>query len=313
VENNVNFFVKKFTFHKLLGFLFLGMALFACKRAPVSQTYIFLGHPYDWHQPNRVDPRVERIDYEVYDEIWLGGDVCSRTAEQVATMAYLDTLFDFSRVKWALGNHDLDYGNPEQLIQQLPHPPFFTSWQDGFCLTVLNTNLFWPYPSHPPQRDCQQKMAQWQMVKNVADTITKASHWVILHHHALFTALKLDVGQDTIRDFNINPEPFYAGCDRASNLTTQWYPSFLEAQQRGVQLVFIGGDLGVRAKKTAYRTEAGIWLLGAGINNSVSRAYAPDYVTDFKPDQVLILTYQPKGRQLYWRFEKLNDLAGVGQ
>ena len=286
----------------------LGMTLFSCRKEPISKAYIFLGHPYDWHQPNRVDPRVERIDFSFYDEIWLGGDVCSRTAEERATMAYLDHLFDFKRVKWALGNHDLNYGNPDNVMGQLPHPAFFTSWQDGFCLTVLNTNLFWPYPANPPQRDCEQKQAQWQMIKNVADTITEASHWVILHHHALFTALKRNMDKDTIRDFNINPEPFYASCDSSSNITSQWYATFMEAQQKGVQVIFIGGDVGMRAKKTAYQTPEKIWLLGAGINNSVSKEYTPDYVTNFDPDEVLLLTYWPELRHMDWRFEQLNRL-----
>lgn len=307
MDGKSNFFVKK-SIHKWIYVLLLVMVLLACRKKNVSKTYIFLGHPYDWHQPNRVDPRVERIDYAAYDEIWLGGDVCSRTAEESLTMLYLDTLFDFNRVKWALGNHDLDYGDPDNVIGQLPHPPFFTSWQDGFCLTVLNTNLFWPYPGKPPQRDCEQKRAQWQMARNVADTITEASHWVILHHHALFTALKIGADKDTLQDFNINPEPFFASCDASSNITTQWYDTFLKAQQKGVQVIFIGGDLGVRAKKSAYRTPKGIWLLGAGINNSVSSVYTPDYVTNFDPDEVLILTYRAQARQLHWRFEKLNHL-----
>jgi hypothetical protein len=280
----------------------------SCQQGPAYQNYLFLGHPYDWHRPNRVDPRLEQLDYSKYDEIWLGGDVCSRTAEDPATMDYLDSLFDLTRVKWALGNHDLDYGPPQNVLEKLPHAPFFTEWKDGYCLSVLNTHYFWPYPNIPPQRQCAEKQAQWEMVKSVADTIEKASHWVILHHHAMFTDLKIAENGDTLRPFNLNPIPFYATCDSLSNITDLWYPQLLNAQKRGVQLVLIGGDVGMQTKHSAYQTDDGIWLLGSGINNSVPRDYAPDYVKDFGPDKVLELSYNKRNGLFEWKFIELNKL-----
>lgn len=285
------------------------LALLVCSCQPESSTrhYLFLGHPYDWHHPYEVDPRLEKMDYSVYDEIWLGGDVCSRTAEVPETMGYLDSLFDFSRVRWALGNHDVDYGDPENVYRQLPHPPFFTEWKEGFCLTVINTNYFWPYPAPPPQRNCAEKQAQWEMIQSVADTIKEASHWVVLHHHAMFSDLKVTREGDTLQTFNVNPMVFYASCDSSSTITEQWYPEFLKAQGRGVEVVLIGGDVGMQAKRTAFQTAEGIWLLGSGINNSVPKDYAPDYVKDFGPDEVLKLTYDQQAGTLDWEFELLSE------
>lgn len=283
--------------------------LLSCQQNSEYQHFLFLGHPYDWHRPNRVDPRLEQLDYSKYDEIWLGGDVCSRTAEDPTTMDYLDSLFDFNKVKWALGNHDLDYGPPQNVLERLPHAPFFTEWKNGYCLTVLNTHYFWPYPSPPPQRDCDQKQAQWEMIQAVADTINKATHWVILHHHGLFTELKVDENGDTLRPFNLNPTPFFGTCDSLSNIKDFWYPELIKAQKRGVQLVLIGGDVGMQAKRADYRTTEGVWLLGSGINNSVPKEYAPDYVKDFGPDEVLEVSYNERDGLLKWKFILLNELV----
>jgi len=279
------------------------LSFFACDEAPPARRFIFLGHPYDWHHSNRVDPRLEKMDYSRYDEVWLGGDVCSRTAEEVETMVYLNSVFGFERVRWALGNHDVDYGPPENVIEQMPHPPFFTEWKDGFCLTVLNTNLFWPYPSQPPSLACDEKLAQWQMMLSVADTIKEASHWVILHHHALFSNLKVNAVGDTVRSFNVNPMTLTATCDSTSNISKVWYPQLVKARQRGVQVVLIGGDVGMQAKEAEFQTPQGIWLLGSGINNSVPKGHAPDYVKDFGPDKVLVLEYDERSGALSWRFK----------
>ena len=76
---------------------------------PEEKTYLFLGHPYDWKDGYRIDPRLEQLDLQTYDQIWLGGDVCSRTTEKESTLEYLDSLFDLGsdRLHWTLGNHDV--------------------------------------------------------------------------------------------------------------------------------------------------------------------------------------------------------------
>lgn len=297
--------VVKLTFLRLATpvMLFFCLLLAGCNADSAPHRYLFLGHPYDWGSENRVDPRLETFDYSPYDQIWLGGDVCARTAKQPETMDYLDSVFRLDRVHWALGNHDWDYGNRENVLNRLPDPPFYTVWQDGFCLTVLNTNLFWPYPSLPPQEYCTEKAAQLEMIRQVADTISQASHWLILHHHALFSDKMVSPQQDTIRSFNVNPIPYYSTCDSVSEVSSTLYPELARAQNRGVDVICIGGDLGMRAKQFEFKTPEGIWLLGSGINNSVSREYAPEYVKDFGRDYMLEVWYQ-EGK-MEWAFVPL--------
>lgn len=311
----VNLGIQRFTFFRFL-FLLPALGLLAAQwgcagragGSPAPERYLFLGHPYDWNYPNRVDPRLERLDYSPYTQVWLGGDVCSRSAEYPETLPYLDSLFDLGKVHWTLGNHDYDYGNPKAILSYLQRPSFYTLYQSGYCLMVLNTNLFWPFPSIPPQSDCEQKAAQWEMIRTVADTIREASHLIILHHLGLFNGLKVTEKGDTLRAFNVNADPIYGTCSPDSEVTANLYPWLVEVQRRGVQVVLIGGDVGMQAKAFEFRTPEGIWLLGSGINNSVNREYAPDYVKDFGPDEVLILEYEVREKTLSWEFVGLDGL-----
>ena len=99
------------------------ISIFHCSKdqdiqAPkANRCYLFLGHIYDWNTYNRVDPRVEMLNLAAYNEIWLGGDLTARTSSEVATVNYLDDLFDLAspNTYWALGNHDTGHGHIERI------------------------------------------------------------------------------------------------------------------------------------------------------------------------------------------------------
>ena len=134
----------------------LSLFLTACSNSPSDpDVYLFLGHGYDWRQNNRVDPRIPYLPLNTYTGIWLGGDVCARSSKEPATLRYLDTLFHLSdsRTHWALGNHDLLEGDEARIRAVTHRPSYYTVFQDGLCLVVLNTNLFWHQSWPPPQED----------------------------------------------------------------------------------------------------------------------------------------------------------------
>lgn len=290
------------------GWVVIAVLAFACSEQPKTEHILYIGHAYDWHYTDRLDRRLEKLDFKQYDQIWLGGDVCARTSENPATMAYLDSLLDFSKVHWSLGNHEHDYGDVTNITAYLQRPTFYTHWQNGLCLLVLNTNLFWPYPGVPPQENCEQKAAQLALIQKVCDTLQAASHLVVLHHHALFTEKMLDDKGDTIRVFNVNPIPFMASCDSSLTVTDFLYPQLVALQKKGIHVLLIGGDFGMRSKQFEYTSAEGITFLGSGVNNTVSREYAPEYVTDFGPDYFLELYYQPLEKQLHWNFIPLGEV-----
>jgi len=305
--------MNRYCFPKF-ALIVLLFANLACENE-APQRILSLGHAYDWQQGDRVDPRLEALDFSKFDQIWLAGDVCSRTTESPATLDYLDTLFQLrsERLHWAWGNHDVLFGNTENIIKHTGKPDFYARWQNGFCLLVLNTNLFWYYADVPRQENCEAKAAQLALLKSVTDTIHDASHLVILHHHALFNELKKAAPDQPADAFNGNAIPIRATCDSTSDLTKTAWPWLQQVQQRGVQVVLVGGDLGMRAKTFEQQTPEGIWMLGSGINNSVVTSFAPDYVSSFAPDQVLVLNYWRSKRKLDWSFQSLQTLLSEAE
>lgn len=299
--------------HLLPPILLVCLLLLASCQTPEEQTrhYLFLGHPYSWHTPYKIDPRLETLDYQQFDQVWLGGDVCAQTSEKVSTLQYLDSLFDLDsdRLHWTIGNHDLKHGELERIMRFTGRPAFYTTWLEGICLMVLNTNLFWFYDAPPAQEQCETKAAQLDMIEQVLDTVREASHLIILHHHAILNDLKKDQEGNLIKTFNVNPLSIHPGCDSTLELTSWLYPKLKKVQEKSIPVILIGGDFGMRAKEFAYQTEEGIWLLGSGINNSIPRSQVPDYVTSLDPDKVLILEHQPMAEKLSWAFVLLNELV----
>ena len=168
--------------------VFLGIFLLAipgCRQASCEKRYLFLGHPYQWiASGDRVDPRVAALPLSSYDQIWLGGDVCAKTTAQRRTLQYLDSLFRFGsgKVHWAWGNHDVEQGHEEWIPQTTGRPDYYAEWVDGMVVVVLNTNLLqWP-ASNPPDSFCLRMEGQYEMIRQLADTVRSASHVVVLHH-----------------------------------------------------------------------------------------------------------------------------------
>ncbi|MCB9283951.1 MAG: hypothetical protein H6563_07760 [Lewinellaceae bacterium] len=293
----------------LLGSLIF--LLTACGRDPSAHSYLFLGHCYQWiGSGDRIDPRVAALPLENYDQIWLGGDACAKTTLQPATLAYLDSLFRFSRgdVHWAWGNHDVLYGNEDRLMATTGRPDYYAQWVDGFLLVVLNTNLFqWPN-SRPDSAFCERMEGQYHMLESLADTVSAASHVVVLHHYCLLTNELTGGRYDLDTVFNYYKPFFKVRClpDDAT-FEKAVYPLLKKIRNRGIEVVLVGGDLGQRAKSFEFQTSDGIWFLGSGINNSVDPARAPAYVTNFGPDQVLEFRYEPKRRVLSWKFLLLGE------
>jgi hypothetical protein len=289
----------------------LSLLLLSSCATESTQTYLFLGHPYQWQsEGRRVDYRVEALDLAAYDQIWLGGDVCAKTASDTSILEYLDSLFDFGsgRIHWALGNHDTDYGPQERIHRYSGLPEFYIAWQDRLCLLVLNTNLFqWPGVV-PSDSVCLRMQAQEALVRIVSDTVQEASHLVVLHHYGLVppSSLRGAINPDTI--FNFYDPSFRVSCpDKGptSTFENRWWPLFEAVQQRGVQVVFVAGDMGMQAKRFEWQTDSGVWFLGAGINNTVPDHHRPPYITCFDPDLLLIFTHKPASGKLSWHFEEL--------
>ncbi|MEM1319486.1 MAG: hypothetical protein AAGG75_04475 [Bacteroidota bacterium] len=296
-------------FALLLGLLLLNVA---CHSSSSPKTYCFISHTYQWgaKDNNEVDHRLRAMDFEAFDQIWLGGDLCARSSERSSTLHYLDSIFFISQpsTHWSLGNHDLTRGSLSDIKSITQRPSFYTRSFDGLCLLVLNTNFNHPQLTAPDE--CAQQNQQFALLKSITDTISKASHLIILHHHCLLTNTLTNNQLDMDTIFHYYRPQLAFSCQPPGSFEQLVYPLLRQVQKRGVQVLLIAGDLGQRQKTFEFRTAEGIYFLGTGINNSLDPAFAPDYVTNFDPDRVLLFEHFPEERRLEWEFvllEKLRD------
>lgn len=285
------------------------LLLLACSGSEVEKQYVFLGHTYDWHSPgNRVDPRIERLlDSAHFDQVWLGGDICARTSAEASTLSYIDSLFDLGsgKVHWALGNHDIRKGSAERIREFTGRPSFYFQRNKDLGILVLNS-LIWPVPQAiPPAEQCREMDRQYALVRSLPDSTADIRHLVVLHHYCLMTNNLSDGTLDLDTIFNFYHPELIVSCRERGTFREVFYPFFQRIQQAGTQVIFIGGDIGMRKKAFRFQTQEGIWFLGSGINNSLDPAFAPEYVTNFDPDSFLIFRHKPENHQLEWEFVPL--------
>ncbi|MEM7040430.1 MAG: metallophosphoesterase, partial [Bacteroidota bacterium] len=230
---------------------------------PDTLFYIFAGHTYDWQSGGvETDPRLEELDYSRFDAVMLGGDVCSEAFQDYRTVEYIDNLFDLGNAHtyYVMGNHDARNENLEWYTEFTGRKTYFTQYSAGITVVVLNTTL------NPG--DCERLDAQFEMLQNVCDTIQASSHLLILQHHGTWKDVPglpsspWDYANWPLLHFNTTCTTW------PSTYATTVYPLLQQVQARGVQVVNVMGDGGVRTKSVEMTTPDGIHYLSSGINNS---------------------------------------------
>ena len=293
----------------------LGMIGSGCASEPPKK-FLALGHIYRWDDTNdRMDPRIDALDVSGYDGIWLLGDLTGRTSERASTLDYIDQKFDLASpsTHWSLGNHDLIEGDSARIVARTQRPTFHyvPAAAEGLNVLVLNTNLFvWPRSEVPAVR-CTQLERQFDLLNEVTALQQPGEQLVVLHHHALLPQARADTFPTLNLVWNFYHPEFWTTCDSARTFEQHYLPLLDEIRSKGVDVTFIGGDIGQRAKRFTHRDEQGILWLGTGINNSMDPRFPPPYVTDFGADHILELTYHPQERRLDHRFIKLNERVEV--
>ncbi|MEM0995929.1 MAG: hypothetical protein AAGN35_02570 [Bacteroidota bacterium] len=262
--------------------------------------YFFVGHCYDW-QSAGVDPRVEGLNYGRYDRIMLGGDVCSEALFRRRTVVYIDSIFDLGSpyTHYVMGNHDARNENWEWYEEFTGRKTYSTHSEHGLTVFVLNTTI------NPG--DCEDLDAQYRLLESICDTIAASSHLLILQHHGIMQ----DVPglPSRILDYANWQIPFWnANCYQENTFYIDAvYPMLVEVQQRGVQVISVVGDGGVREKGRTMETPEGLYYISSGIDNT---RYANDSLAlDTVPkDKVLIFEHLPATRSLTWEFWDLDSL-----
>ena len=254
-------------------------------------TYLVLGHIYQWgspHDNNRVDHRLEGVDFSRYAGILLGGDICTETTKYESTVEYLDNLFDLQSegTMWSLGNHDARNGNSHWITERTERPLFYTAFSNNVQWLILNS----PFDVDPDNPDpCVDMAEQWDLITTVLDTVAHADNLVILMHYAIWGNVERE-GMRTAQFANAEKSWVNLVCDSIKRFETHVYPLLLDVAERGIRISVISGDGGQKSKRYSYRTAEGIDFFITGINNSIDTLeYPAGTKFNFNPDSVLEL------------------------
>jgi len=259
--------------------------------------YIFLGHIYE--DPTHIDQRLEAMDYSIYDQILLGGDICSETTQEISTLEYLDDIFNLNSdgTHWTWGNHDMRNGNTNYITNATNRPSFYSSYTDSVTFLVLNTTF-----GHSGTYDTTSVREQLQLITEVCDTIQQSTHLIVMTHHIVWERSDPNTNMFTISNgggpgvlFDLAPNQKYDDII---------YPMLTKVQERGVQVIHIAGDLGQKRSTYEYTTAEGIHLLGSGITSDTD--YHSQFPTHGIPDSILILHHDMEMAVIEWKFVELD-------
>lgn len=244
---------------------------------------IHVSHTRGWDN-SVVDPAIKSIDYATYNIRLLGGDIANQTSLDVPIMNTWDEIFNFGSFQtlWALGNHD--YTDLSLVSAYTQRDAFYTYHQNGITFLVLDTQDDFSNISNE----------QLELVTSVLDTISE-SKYLILNHHKLIWMYghpELEPMINNVANGELGT-CFY--CTNPNNFYDDVYPLLVEAENRGVDVICVGGDLGFKVKAFEYFTSDGIQYLASGCNL-------------VGEDSVLIFDYFLDEKELDWSFRGLSEL-----
>lgn len=281
---------------KLLILLIAILSLSPNTKAAEGDTlsYVFLGHTYYWGFNNRVDPRLETMDMTQFDRIWLGGDICSEASLYYSTLQYLDSIFDLGKPEnhWTYGNHDTRNRNYEWLKEFTKRPPYYTYSNNGITTIVMNGNI--------SPLDCESLDNQFNMIKNVCDTMN-SGHLIFLIHHGITANVPGISAPGSYGHSNLKQWMANCSSDSASYVDAI-YPMLVELEKKGVQVKHIMGDVGANKKSYYGISDDGIEYFGSGINNSKHYTYNTPIT---EKDLILVFKHVVATNELFWEFREL--------
>lgn len=285
--------IKKRVSVLIILWIFASLNGFGQNNETENIEYIFIGHCYQNGSADyKVDYRLELFDFSDYQGIWLGGDISSEAMLNHSTIEYINSIFDLGNpdTHWSLGNHDARNGNWEWYEEFAGRKTYHVGSSNGITRVVLNTNLV--------PTDCESLNEQYQMIVVTCDTVKTGNNLILIMHHGIWRDVP-----------GLPPPPTYAQSDLVywnsncyqmnSTFAETIYPKLVEAQNRGVNVYCVLGDMGAGPKSIDFLSDDGIHFLGCGLHHN-----EPE-------DKVLIFTLQPETNQLDFKYQRIDSLLLV--
>ncbi len=275
----------KWFLHFTRAFILLTI-LNSCQQSE-SVSFLAIGHTRqaESNDRRRVLETVEKIPYEKYDAILLGGDLVLESTKDKAQLDYLDKVFNLRSPStlWAMGNHDYR-DHPESVSTITNRPTFYAYNQGKVTFLVLDTQL----------DACNISGKQLQLFHKTINNLSKGDQLIILHHKLIWMPDHpvLDNKTHAITNGMVG-DCFY--CLMRNNFYKVVYPELENLEQKGIEVYLIGGDIGSKVNQFEYQTNEGIVFLATGLEDG--RA----------DNQVLLLNYE-KGKPISWAFKPLASI-----
>ncbi|MCH2223616.1 MAG: hypothetical protein MK066_02520 [Crocinitomicaceae bacterium] len=265
--------------------------------------YIFMGHTYDWQSVNHhVDPRIQEIRFSDYARTWLGGDISSEALLKRSTILHIDSVFDLSAAttQYALGNHDVRNGNMQYYWEATGRKSYNMHSENGVVSICLNTQL---NPSL-----CEDLNNQFDLIKNVCDTIQSSSHLFLFMHSGIFGNVPNLPPSENYAHTNFSY--WNANCSGPSaTFVSAIYPLLEQVKARGIIVYCILGDTGAVHKQFHAEVADSIHFFANGINNS--KYTDPVILAQQEKDRVLIFEHVLPTDEITWKFKDLDSLLLV--
>ncbi|WP_299684993.1 hypothetical protein [uncultured Dokdonia sp.] len=239
---------------KRLFLIAVVITLFSCKQSTIDppSSYIYVAHTRINSNDGLYD-KVYGIDFSSYDMTLLGGDLSmSSFSRKKVILPHLDSVFDFKspNTLWSVGNHD-NVSN-KRFYETTLKNKFHLYQRDDVTFITLNS------------QDSLSSIVgnQKNFLFSVLDTIQTRSV-LIMTHKLIFMNDHPVLDKKISKVCNANKGDCFH-CHNPNNFYTTVYPKLLEVKKRGIQVLWVGGDLGYKTSEFEYVDDQGIVFLGNG-------------------------------------------------
>ena len=288
------FIVRINRHNRIFVYVFLLLCVSCSKQVlPTQEQMLFLGHIYQPGFDNRIDFRLEGVDFGRYDKILLGGDLCVETTKSFSTIGYLDSIFNISNTStiWSAGNHDVRNGNIEFITTTTGRELTYFQDEGRTRFVVLNTNL--------TSNDCEQLEEQFSLLEVALDDLHQVDQLIIMSHHAIWTDYAVSMGETFVA--NARHSNWKAHCrDNIDTFSDAIAPRLRNIADDNTKVVWISGDFGQKRSAYEFMVSPNFYLLGSGLD--VKKMNTTDSL-------LLINNHSKEG--MNWRFIPIESLEKI--
>lgn len=230
------------------------ISFLSCKQSVIDppSSYIYVAHTR-LNSNDSLYHKVYDIDFSNYDMTLLGGDLSmSSFSRKKVILPHLDSVFDFKspNTLWSIGNHD-NVSN-KRFYETTLKNKYHAYQKDDVTFITLNS------------QDSLSSIVgnQKTFLFSVLDTIQTSS--VLLMTHKLIFMNDHPILDEKISKVCNAGKGDCFHCHNTNNFYQDIYPKLLEVKKRGVQVLWVGGDLGYKTSEFEYIDDHGIVFLGNG-------------------------------------------------